>query len=172
MSDKKYWKVDRWCTNMCKITIYELLLKITALKSWTQYKLFAILTQVWGRKLQWKKVLELENNQNEMFDRCESKRLRHNDRDYSRGAGVPPTLTPSEHLRKLHLCCLPHSDGGHELRYIAFPNQVIWSIWKWLSLNLSYLKCSTLQKIMNYSLGKKNRESKNSELKHQLFMQL
>lgn len=164
--------MGRWYTNVCEITMYELVLKITALKSWMLNKLFPILTQLQGKRNQWKMVIEVENNENEMFDRCELKSLSHNEEDYSRGTGVPPTPTPSQHLRGLQLCCLPHSDGGHELRYIAFPNQVIWSIWKWLSLNLSYLKCSTLQKIMNYSLDKKNRESKNSELKHQLFMQL
>lgn len=47
-----------------------------------QCKPFAILTQGARKKnIQWKKVIELENNQNEKFDRCESKRLRHNDKD-------------------------------------------------------------------------------------------
>lgn len=41
----------------------------------------------------------------------------------------------------------------HEPRDIAFPNQVIWSIWKWLSLNLSYLKCSTLHKNNELFIG-------------------
>lgn len=34
-----------------------------------KYKLFAILTQLQGNKNWWKKILELENNENEMFDR-------------------------------------------------------------------------------------------------------
>lgn len=55
---------------MYKITVYELLLKVTALKSWMQYKIFAILTQLQGKKKWWKKIIEVGNNQNEMFDRC------------------------------------------------------------------------------------------------------
>lgn len=131
-------------------------------------------------KFRQRKVIHLENTETALLQMCWFF-LRAG---CPRGLGTIPRATVEilvflllTHLLSIweiwiQLCCLPNSEEGQELRYIAFLSQVIWSIWRWLSLNLSYLSVPLFAKIMNYSLDRKNRESENSEPKHQLFIQL